>query len=92
MKLFDNYVNKRAVELYNENKYLYDTEGFKKFVYFQEDLKETLSKVHRQANEHKESDFADSELILQDFIRRYSDESRPETNMFDENGNPKLLN
>ena len=92
MKLFDNYVNKRSVELYSENKYLFDTEGFKKFVYFQEDLKETLSKVHREANAHKESDFADSELILQDFIRRYSDEASPESSMFNEFGKPKVYN
>lgn len=90
--LFDNYVNKRAVELYDENKYLFDTEGFKKFVYFQEDLKETLSKVHRQANDHKESDFADSELMIQDFICRYSDVSRPEDSMFDEFGKVKVFN
>ena len=64
VKLFDNYVNKRSVELFEENRYLFDTEGFKKFVYFQEDLKETLEKVHREANDHKESDFADSELLL----------------------------
>lgn len=47
VNLFDNYVNNRSVELYEENKFLFDTEGFKKFVYFQEDLKETLEKVHR---------------------------------------------
>jgi len=45
--LFDNYVNKRSLELYDENKYIFNTDNFKKFVYFQEDLKETLEKVHR---------------------------------------------
>lgn len=45
----------------------------KKFVWWNQDFKETLAKVHRQANDHKASDFADSELLLQDFINRYVD-------------------
>ena len=48
---------------------------FKKFIWWQEDLRETLGKVHRQANNHHASDFKDSELILQDFINRYVDPS-----------------
>ena len=48
----------------------------KRAIYFTEDLKETLTRVHRQANNHDASDFKDSELILQDFIRRYSDEKK----------------
>lgn len=36
-------------------------------------MRETLGKVHRQANNHHASDFKDSELILQDFINRYVD-------------------
>ena len=47
----------------------------KKTVWWNEDLKETLGKVHRQANDNSESDFKDSELILQDFINRYVDPS-----------------
>jgi len=45
----------------------------KKFVWWSEDFKETLGKVHRQANDHAVTDFKDSELILQDFIDRYVD-------------------
>ena len=45
----------------------------KKFLWWCEDLRETLIRVHRQANDHKASDFKDSELILQDFISRYTD-------------------
>ena len=48
----------------------------KKFVWWFEDLKETLVRVHRGANNHEASDFKDSELILQDFIRRYTDPSK----------------
>jgi hypothetical protein len=44
-------------------------------VWWNEDFKETLSKVHRQANNNSSSDYADSELILQDFINRYVDPS-----------------
>ena len=50
---------------------------FRRFVWWMEDYKETLKRVHRQANDHKESDFKDSELILQDFVRRYTDPSKP---------------
>lgn len=62
--LFDQYVSKRAKDLFEENKYMFQSDYFKKYVYFQEDLKESLEKVHRQANDHKASDFADSELML----------------------------
>lgn len=48
-------------------------EDFKKFIWWQEDLRDTLKKVYRQANNHHASDFKDSELILQDFINRYVD-------------------
>lgn len=48
---------------------------FKKFIWYAEDLRETLGKVARQANNHHASDFKDSELILQDFINRYVDPS-----------------
>ncbi len=64
-----------------QNEYLFQHEGkimtinvdFKKFIWWQEDLRETLTKVYRQANNHHASDFKDSELILQDFINRYVD-------------------
>jgi hypothetical protein len=45
----------------------------RKFVWWNQDLKETLARVHRQANDHEASDFKDSELLLQDFINRYTD-------------------
>lgn len=32
-----------------------------------------MRKIHRNANDNKESDFKDSELLLQDFINRYVD-------------------
>lgn len=48
---------------------------FKKFIWWQEDLRETVAKVYRQANNHSASDFKDSELLLQDFINRYVDPS-----------------
>jgi len=47
-------------------------EDVKKFVWWNEDLKETLERVHRQANNHNEADFQDSELLLQDFVKRYT--------------------
>jgi hypothetical protein len=45
---------------------------FKKFIWWGEDFKETLARVHRQANNHCAGDFKDSELIIQDFINRYT--------------------
>ena len=47
----------------------------KKFVWFTADLQETLIRCHRQSFKNDASDFADSELLLQDFIRRYTDET-----------------
>lgn len=74
VNLFAEYCKLRANELVKQNEFLYDHEDFKKFVFWNEDLKETLEKVHRQANNNTESDFKDSELVLQDFIRRYTTE------------------
>lgn len=39
------------------------------------DLQRTLERVHRQSYFNSGEDFKDSELILQDFIRRYTDET-----------------
>ncbi|KRX02572.1 hypothetical protein PPERSA_11912 [Pseudocohnilembus persalinus] len=72
VNLFDEYIQLRAKELVSQNEYLFEHEDFKRFVWWFEDYKETLSRVHRQANNHESSDFKDSELILQDFISRYS--------------------
>ncbi len=73
MRLFDEYCNIRAQELIQQNSYLLDHEVVKRYVWWNEDLKETLVRVHRQANENDASDFKDSELLLQDFLRRYTD-------------------
>jgi len=40
------------------------------------DFKNTLKRVHRQSYFNTGEDFKDSELILQDFIRRYTDETQ----------------
>jgi hypothetical protein len=40
------------------------------------DFKNTLRRVHRQSYFNSGEDFKDSELILQDFIRRYTDETQ----------------
>ena len=47
----------------------------KEWVWFTADLQETLMRCHRQSFKNDASDFADSELLLQDFIRRYTDET-----------------
>jgi hypothetical protein len=90
--LFEMYCEKRAKELVEENKYLFDHDHFKRYVYFQEDMKETLERVHRQANNHNRADFMDSELIVQDFIKRHSTTADPSDSMFFENGDIKMLN
>ncbi len=73
--LFDEYVQLRADELVKEkSKMLYD-EDVKKWVWWAEDFKETIEHVHRQSWKNDASDWADSELILQDFIRRYTDDT-----------------
>ncbi|CAD8208551.1 unnamed protein product [Paramecium octaurelia] len=72
VNLFDEYVQLRAQELVKENEFLLEHEDIKRFVWWYEDYKETLCRVHRQANDHAATDFKDSELILQDFIRRYT--------------------
>ena len=92
VRLFEEYCETRAKELFEENKYLFDLPDFKKYVYFQEDLKETLARVHRQANEHSPSDFKDSEIIIQDFIDRYCDPNDPASSLYNEEGKPRLLN
>ena len=73
--LFDEYVQMRADELVKEREPLLRSEAMKKFVWYTADLKETLMRTHRQSFKNDASDFADSELLLQDFIRRYTDET-----------------
>ena len=73
--LFDEYVQLRADELVKQNEHLLRSEEMKRFIWYTADLNETLARCHRQAYNNDASDFADSELLLQDFIRRYSDET-----------------
>jgi len=65
----------RADELIKEREHLLKGEEMKKWVWYTADLKETLIRCHRQSWKNDASDFADSELLLQDFIRRYSDDT-----------------
>ena len=73
--LFDEYVQLRADELIEERKHLLTGPQMKEWVWFTADLQETLMRCHRQSFKNDASDFADSELLLQDFIRRYTDET-----------------
>ena len=73
--LFDEYVQMRADELVKEREHLLRSEAMKRWVWFSADLEETLIRCHRQSFKNDASDFADSELLLQDFIRRYTDET-----------------
>lgn len=73
--LFDEYVQLRADELVKEREHLLRGEAMKKWVWFSADLQETLMRCHRQSFKNDASDFADSELLLQDFIRRYTDDT-----------------
>lgn len=92
VRLFDNYVDVRARELFEQNKFMVEHDSIKRMVWFHADLEETLARVHRQANNHDASDFKDSELILQDFIRRYSDPRNPDEALFTHDGHVKMLN
>jgi hypothetical protein len=73
--LFDEYVKMRADELTAERQHLLKSEDMKRWVLYTADLKETLIRCHRQSWKNDASDFAVSELLLQDFIRRYTDDT-----------------
>lgn len=73
--LFDEYVQMRSNELIEEREHLLKSEDMKKWVWYSADLQETLIRCHRQSFKNDASDFADSELLLQDFVRRYSDDT-----------------
>ena len=73
--LFDEYVQMRADELIKEREPLLKSEDMKKWVWYSADLQETLMRCHRQSFKNDASDYADSELLLQDFVRRYSDDT-----------------
>jgi hypothetical protein len=65
----------RADELVKEREHLLRGEEMKRWVWFSADLQETLIRCHRQSFKNDASDFADSELLLQDFVRRYTDDT-----------------
>jgi hypothetical protein len=73
--LFDEYVQMRADELIAEREHMLKGEEMKRWVWWSADLQETLIRCHRQNFNNDASDFADSELLLQDFVRRYSDDT-----------------
>ena len=73
--LFDEYVQMRADELVKENEHLLRGPKMVEWIWFQADLQETMMRCHRQSFKNDASDFADSELLLQDFIRRYTDDT-----------------
>ena len=74
--LFDEYVQMRADELIGEREHMLRGDDMKKWVWYSADLQETLIRCHRQSFNNDQSDFADSELLLQDFIRRYTDDTQ----------------
>ena len=47
----------------------------KRWIWWSAVLQETLIRCHRQSFKNDASDFADSELLLQDFVRRYTDDT-----------------
>ncbi len=55
--------------------FLITIKGVKKWYWFQQDFRDTLGRIYRQSFKNTSEDFKDSELILQDFIRRYTDET-----------------
>ena len=73
--LFDEYVQMRADELIEERTPLLRGEAMKQWIWYTADMKETLMRTHRQSFTNDSADFADSELLLQDFIRRYTDDT-----------------
>ena len=73
--LFDEYVQMRADELVKEREHMLRGPEMTKWIWFTADMQETLMRCHRQSFKNDASDFADSELLLQDFIRRYTDDT-----------------
>ena len=73
--LFDEYVQLRSDELIDQHRNNVRSNEVKRYIWFQLDLEETLRRCKRQSYLNSSEDFKDSELILQDFIRRYTDET-----------------
>ena len=65
----------RADELIAEREHMLKSAEMKKWIWYSADLQETLIRCHRQSFNNYASDFADSDLLLQDFVRRYSDDT-----------------
>ena len=65
----------RADELVAEREHLLKGDDMKKWIWYSADLQETLIRCHRQSFKNDASDFADSELLLQDFVRKYTDDT-----------------
>jgi hypothetical protein len=74
--LFDEYVQLRADELIKQNEKNLNSEEVKRAIWYELDLRNTLSRCKRQSYTNSSEDFKDSELILQDFIRRHTDETQ----------------
>ena len=77
VNLFDEYVQLRADELISQREHSIRSEPVKRYLWFQFDLKDTLKRCKRQSYLNSSEDFKDAELILQDFIRRHTDETQP---------------
>ena len=75
--LFDEYVQLRADELIKQRESSIKADAVKKYIWYQLDLKNTLQRCKRQSYLNSSEDFKDAELILQDFIRRHTDETQP---------------
>jgi hypothetical protein len=75
--LFDEYVQLRADELIEQHLPNLKSEAVKKYIWYELDLTDTLGRSQRQSYLNTSEDFKDAELILQDFIRRYTDETQP---------------
>ena len=65
----------RADELVKEREHLLRGPDMVKWIWYTADMQETLMRCHRQSFKNDASDFADSELLLQDFVRRYTDDT-----------------
>lgn len=74
--LFDEYVQLRSDELINQREPYVKSEPVKRYLWFMCDLKETLKRAKRQSYKNSPEDFQNAELILQDFIRRHTDETQ----------------
>ena len=76
VNLFDEYIQLRADELIKQRESSIKSEPVKRYIWYQLDLNETLSRCKRQSYFNTSEDFKDAELILQDFIRRHTDETQ----------------